>query len=208
MLDKGSTEVVETLRGMRYDPRPYSWRLPYQGVPHQTVSGLDNPNARTQARANFLDALGNEPTVITLLGEVDTGFVIWYRAKKYGACVAEMLSKAVTSYQRLIEKLAVNYRVLCISTPLPTLADGNAVCNRKQVNATQRERTELTLQFNQMMRAFWPDFIDLDKESLQDGLVHPRLLHKSKGDHHYNPHAYADMLIPHLWRSLEEKRVA
>ena len=48
-----------------------------------TVSGLDNPNSQTQAIHHFSDALASTSAtvIITLLGEVDTGFVIWYRAK-------------------------------------------------------------------------------------------------------------------------------
>src|SRR5687767_9103177 len=58
-----------------------------------TVSGLDNPNSKTQAAAHFENALlsSNPTRIITLLGEVDTGFVIWYRAKKYRQPVESLL---------------------------------------------------------------------------------------------------------------------
>ena len=49
-----------------------------------TVSGLVNPNSTTQALPRFRKAIKSSKakTTIVNLGEVDTGFVIWYRAQK------------------------------------------------------------------------------------------------------------------------------
>jgi len=46
-----------------------------------TVSGLKNPNPKTQALPIFLHGIKNSKaaTTIILIGEVDTGFVIWHR---------------------------------------------------------------------------------------------------------------------------------
>ena len=45
-----------------------------------TASGLENPNSKTQAFQQFDRALGTTRAkkVVVMLGEVDTGFVIWY----------------------------------------------------------------------------------------------------------------------------------
>lgn len=50
-----------------------------------TVSGLENPNSKTQALPLFLRHLSGSHAkkVIVMLGEVDTGFVLWYKAEKH-----------------------------------------------------------------------------------------------------------------------------
>jgi hypothetical protein len=48
------------------------------------VSGLENQNAVSKAMPQYLSALNTTTAdaVIVMLGEVDTGFVNWYRAQK------------------------------------------------------------------------------------------------------------------------------
>ncbi len=125
-----------------------------------TVSGLKNPNSTTQALPIFMNSLKNSAaaTTIVLLGEVDTGFVIWYRAEKYKTPVATMLDQAIENYKNLLLEISKKSRVICISTPLPTIPDKN-VCGdvanaRKDVKATQLQRTDLTIEFNKQMKEF------------------------------------------------------
>ena len=82
-----------------------------------TVSGLTNPNSQTQALPIFLDAIqkSKAPITIVLLGEVDTGFVIWHRAEKYKASISEMLKQAAQNYQDLLFKLSDKSQIICIS---------------------------------------------------------------------------------------------
>src|SRR4051794_28247820 len=71
-----------------------SYKFHVYSVPGATVSGLDNPNSKTNASNIFNEAIQNNSqinNVIFLLGEVDTGFVIWYRAQKYASKVEDML---------------------------------------------------------------------------------------------------------------------
>lgn len=174
-----------------------------------TASGLENPNTKTQAYPIFKEALKHSAAkkVIVMLGEVDTGFVIWYRAQKYQESVAAMADKAIASYSRFLLEVAERFGVVCISTPLPTIQDGNdwgEVANaRKEVSATQIERTNLTLQFNRQMQAFCMQHgishIMLDEVSLgEDGVVAEWLLNRDHSDHHYDPDAYARLLVESL----------
>ena len=64
-------------------------------------------------------------TVITLLGEVDTGFVIWYWAQKHSSSLAQSLKRAAKTYCRFIDKIAKKHSVICLSAPLPTISDDN-----------------------------------------------------------------------------------
>ena len=179
-----------------------------------TVSGLKNPNSKTQALPIFMNHINNSKakTAIVLLGEVDTGFVIWYRAEKYKTQVLEMLETAWTNYQQLLSELSRTHRVICISTPLPTIKDGQdwgEIANaRSDVEATQLQRTKLTIQFNSGMRGFCErnamTYLSFDEESIgQDGLVDSRLLNSNSNDHHYATSVYAEMIIHKLKKCIE-----
>jgi hypothetical protein len=179
-----------------------------------TVSGLENPNAATQAIPIFNSNIkkSRAKIVIVLLGEVDTGFVIWYRAEKYKTSVAKMLDMAVQNYMRFLHELSMRFRVICVSTPLPTIRDGQnwgEIANaRKDVQATLKQRTDLTIYFNEIIEKFCKNknikFIALDNKSLgRDGIVKPELLNTNPKDHHYNPETYSELLIQELKNIIE-----
>lgn len=175
-----------------------------------TISGLDNPNSKTGACERFREKLASTPEggrIILMLGEVDTGFVIWYRAEKHGEPVKAMLEKAIDNYIAFIDEVAVNHKPIVISTPLPTITDDNdwgEVANlRKEVSVSQAERTRLTLSFNASIKVCCSersiDYLDLDPESLgDDGLVRSSLLNDDKHDHHYAPKKHIALIVPKL----------
>jgi len=175
-----------------------------------TVSGLDNPNSKTGALETFrmkLETAPNGSRVIVMLGEVDTGFVIWYRAEKYGESVEAMLKKAIDNYSAFISEISTHHKPIVISTPLPTITDNNdwgEVANvRKEVSVDQFVRTRLTLKFNTAVKAWCLEhsvpYLDLDTESLgEDGLVTPMLLNHDHRDHHYDPKKHIRLIVPKL----------
>jgi len=174
-----------------------------------TASGLENPNTTTQAYPVFREAVRQSAAkqVIVMLGEVDTGFVIWYRAQKYQESVATMMDKAIASYSRFLSELNRNFEVVCISTPLPTIQDGNdwgEIANaRREVTASQVERTALTLEFNRIMQKFCLQndirYIMLDDLSIGDGgIVKAELLNSDCNNHHYDPDQYSRLLVEGL----------
>ena len=176
-----------------------------------TASGVDNPNSTTQARARFEAALSGKDfdAVLVSLGEVDTGFVIWFRAQTRGISVEESFEQTIQTYFSFLRELNVLTQLAVISTPLPTIVDdkdesfGEIANLRKEVQATQLERTELTLKFNQCVKCFCVQegitYLDFDLESVGgDGLVRPSLLNKDTSDHHYNERAYMRMIGPQL----------
>ena len=72
-----------------------------------TVSGLDNPHSKTDTLKIFRKKLKNSKKlnkIIFLIGEVDTGFVIWYRAEKYGASINKQI--VVNNEQELLSVLS------------------------------------------------------------------------------------------------------
>jgi hypothetical protein len=178
-----------------------------------TASGLENPNTKTQAYPIFKEALERSAAekVIVMLGEVDTGFVIWYRTQKYQESVAAMTDRAINSYSKFLFEVASRFNLVCISTPLPTIQDGNdwgGVANaRREVTATQLERTTLTLEFNQKMQAICKQhhisYVMLDDVCVgEDGKVKEALLNRNPNDHHYDPDAYSALLVERLKSTL------
>ncbi|RMG92897.1 MAG: SGNH/GDSL hydrolase family protein [Zetaproteobacteria bacterium] len=181
-----------------------------------TASGLENPNSKTQASHLLREPLYSKKRydqIFVNLGEVDVGFVIWYRAQKYQADVEVMMEMALENYQAYIREASQVAPVIVISVPLPTIADDNdwgEVANlRREVKASQRERTRLTLAFNRRMEEWCGhneiDYLGLDDCSLgEDGLIAPKLLNEDPADHHYNPEIYALMLRDRLLPLLDD----
>lgn len=179
-----------------------------------TVSGLDNPNSKTAAYETFRTRLRGThqgKPVIVMLGEVDTGFVIWYRAEKHGEMLETMLEKAVSNYCVLIREIANNYTPIVISTPLPTITDDNdwgEVANlRSEVSVSQQKRTQLTLKFNATIKAWCSKqgiaYLALDDESIgENGLVSENLLNNNPQNHHYDPKQHIRLIVPKLRRQL------
>lgn len=175
-----------------------------------TVSGLDNPNSKTQAYSVFKEkvlSLKKDSLVILMLGEVDTGFVIWYRCQLHGGTADEMLGKAILNYRELISLVNSNCRTMVISTPLPTISDdndwGDVADQRKTITASQFQRTELTLKFNQLIEEYCVSnditFVNLDADSLgENGLVAGHLVNDDPNDHHYKSGEHARLIIRNL----------
>lgn len=182
-----------------------------------TASGLKNPNSITQAYRIFRYALKKEryAKIVIHLGEVDTGYVIWYKHMKNPAdSVEALLQKTVETYTGFIADAARHAGVIVISTPLPTIGDGvpmGEVANlRKAVETPLAERTALTLKFNAMVREFCEtnaiDFIGLDDEVMDaDGMVKRSMRSKDPTDHHYDKQAYGAMVVRHLKARLKQE---
>ncbi|HTI16493.1 MAG TPA: hypothetical protein VL598_02380 [Trinickia sp.] len=184
-----------------------------------TISGLENPNSKTQAMPIFMGALSDSRAgiVIVLIGEVDTGFVIWYQAEKYSTHVDVMCDAAVRKYQKFLHLIGREKTIICISTPLPTIKDGSDwgdVANaRKEVKASQLDRTKLTVMFNEKMNEFCNEvgikYIMLDSDCLgADGLVHPDFVNDDPTDHHYDQGRYAQLILSCLTPIMERVGVS
>lgn len=182
-----------------------------------TVSGLENPNSATKAMPKYVEALDATlaETVVVMLGEVDTGFVIWYRAQKYETPVDDMLNLAIVNYQNFLSKISEKFKVICISTPLPTIQDdmqwGEVANLRKDVKATQAERTALTIRFNNAISCFCETrgitYISLDSQSVnQDGKLKQSLLNQNPLDHHYNPIEHTALISAPLLTALNDQQ--
>lgn len=188
------------------------YKLSVCSVGGATVSGLDNPNSQTQAVPAFKKAYQdvNPDVVIILLGEVDAGFVIWFRAQKYGESVSAMLEKATSNYETLLLSIRGKLKTIVISAPLPTIGDedskpiGDVANARREVKASQLERTKLTVSLNRKVESFsrehGVDYLNLDRQTLgENGIVDPLFLNKTLSDHHYDNSAYSRLIAKNLF---------
>lgn len=185
----------------------FQWQV--NAVVGATLSGLQNPNSKTQAGDILKKTLAeqNADVIVLCLGEVDTGFVIWFRSERDGIDVHRAAQQAIENYCALIEKCSSQAKVVVLSTPLPTLQDGSTAGSiakaRSSVNASQQERTELTCWFNNQIKIWCKQngisYVDLDRISKgSDGLVSASLRHPDPKNHHYNPKQYKKLLLQKL----------
>jgi hypothetical protein len=185
----------------------FDWQI--TEVVGATLSGLQNPRSKTQA-GNILKKALTEQTaevIVLCLGEVDTGFVIWFRSERDGIDIRQSAQRAIENYCSLIKECSSKAKVVVLSAPLPTLLDGSLISSiaqdRSSVKASQMERTELTCWFNNQIETWCKQqdihYVNLDNGSKgQDGLVSESLRHPDPKNHHYNPKHYQKLLLENL----------
>jgi len=177
-----------------------------------TAFGLGNPNSKTNSLRVFREWLVEIPSgriVLFLMGEVDAGFLVWFRSVKYQRDPYDCLKEAIERYIRFLEAIHLEHpRMIICSAPLPTIKDGQdigEVANaRKEVRVSQLERTKMTLEFNKRVKDWALDhgakYLDLDPLSYDSttGVVNAFLLNKNESDHHYDPAAFKEILVKTL----------
>jgi len=186
-------------------------------VPGATAIGMRNPNSMTDALGIFqraLDKRGPEVAIVVQIGEVDCGFVIWYRAAKYGVSVEAELEASVAALFGFVDanRAAGRSRWVVTGAVPPTIGDGQSwgeVANaRREVTASLAERTELTLRYNAMLAAAAAArgiaYVEITRDVLDPatGVVDPAFLNPDPTDHHLHPEKaarlWADRLAPVL----------
>ncbi|UQN28069.1 hypothetical protein [Brachybacterium kimchii] len=164
-----------------------------------TAVGMRNPNSKTDAIGRFrkwISDRSREAIVVFHLGEVDCGYVIWYRADKYDEPVELQMENSVEAYFEFIDELrGLGFRRIIITgATLPTITDddqvGEVVVKRSAITATQKQRTDLTLRYNEMLRREAVrrglPYVDIDEDVLDSktGVVDERMRNPNPEDHH------------------------
>jgi hypothetical protein len=197
------------------EKRPfYKYRFHVTRVGGATAQGMRNPNSKTNALAVFKEQAqkiaSKRSKVFLLLGEVDTGFVIWYRAQKYNEQVETQLNESVSAYFGFIDDLLkMGFKNITVfSASLPTIEDGQTwgeIANaRKEITATKKERTELTFRYNDMLKTECKKrgirYIGYDRDLTDPatGLIHERFKNTDPNNHHLDVDLYADLVFSKL----------
>jgi hypothetical protein len=176
-------------------------------VPGATASGLANPNSKTQAYPIFKNYLHRyvkkNDFVLLQLGEVDCGFIIWLKSNKKEVDSYETMKSTLATYIDFIDKSVkpITQKIIICSAILPTIADntdlGEVANLRKEVKASQLDRTEMTLVFNKGLKKYslqnYLFYLDLDSSLLDQTtkVICDEFLNLDKTDHHPNPEKIA-----------------
>lgn len=174
--------------------------------------GLANPRSKTNALhvfSNYIEGVQKDESVLFCLGEVDCGFVIWYRALKNNMSVEDQFELSIRNYQNLIMRAANRTSsILVLSTPLPTIFDGHewgeVAHARSDVKASIRERTDLSLRYNRALQDFTLKhgftYIDLQRHTLDldSTLISRKFLNSNPLDHHLDPVKIAPVIRQEL----------
>ena len=176
-----------------------------------TAQGAVNPNSKTNALGIFSEKIKNTPKadkVMIMLGEVDCGFVIWVRSKKYNISVDEQLQLSINNLTRFIETKVkscgyASNDIIVAGVILPTIKDNTnkQYLNgaRKEVDVSQAIRTQKTLEYNQQLQSmcsvYGYHYIDITQDLMgENGVINDEYLNENHTDHHLsNPKTY------HMW---------
>lgn len=168
-------------------------------VPGATIVGLRNPNSLTDAInvfRSFLKDKSRDSFVLTHLGEVDCGFVFWWRAMKYQESVDKQLQEGLDAYFHFINEMKSDgfYRLCVAGASIPTIGNGvdmSDVANkRSEIKVSLEERTQLTLRFNKelesMCKSLQVEYFDLTDVVLDKSLnvVSDFFRNSDSRDHH------------------------
>lgn len=190
-------------------------------VPGATAQGIVNPRSQTNALQAFQDRLQRAQswqTLIVQLGEVDCGFVIWYRAEKHISSVEQQFQISLDNYFQFLQNVKSQgfQTIIVLSVPLPTIKDqqnwGKVASERSAVKASQRDRTVLTLRYNaelaERCHANGYHFVDVTSEQLnpETGLIDSRFLAEDPLDHHLNNEVYGQYIARQLLPLLQRLR--
>ncbi|MGC6471075.1 MAG: hypothetical protein ACON4E_07400 [Flavobacteriales bacterium] len=201
---------VDVFWHMEHSPL-YFWRIiPKIKIVHgATATGLANPNSKTKAFNEFINyskKIRPDDYIVVQLGEVDCGFAIWYRAEKHGISVEEQTDLAVNNYSSIMDCFYEISGEKCYvsSAVLPTIKDnqefGEVANLRREVKASIKERTSLSLLFNKKIKAKTKEkgvgFIDLDLFLLdkKTNIIKDLFIHPDLTDHHLDPVPFSIIL--------------
>jgi len=199
---------VAVFRGLNSMPWIGRKRFRVVSVKGATAYGVGNPNSKTNALEVFMERLEGVPaerTIVFMMGEVDVGFLVWLRAKNKGVTAISCMEEAFDRYTSFLNNIKNEHpNIKLCSVPLPTISDGEAhgdVANaRSSVVSTQKDRTLMTLKFNEKLK-IWAsennvEYMDFDLYALDSNtnLVHHSLLNTDVSDHHYNNEAFYSLI--------------
>ena len=179
-----------------------------------TAQGAVNPNSKTQALSIFRENLerkknNNYDYVGVMLGEVDCGFLIWFRAKKYNKTVHEQIMLAVNNLEEFlkndVEKVFSRDKIVVVGATIPTIKDNTNKKflrgARKRVTASLRERIDCTFEYNKQLAIMAKKnnyrYFDISNETLdrENCCVFPQFLNREPYNHHFDSHAVAPIFV-------------
>ena len=184
-----------------------------------TAQGLANPRSKTNALLLFKEMIhlecNKKDELFFFLGEVDCGFVIWYRAKKHNETVEFQFDRSLKNYKEFLLSVKNDgYKnINIIETVLPTIFDGfegQIAHERNEVNASIKERTDLTKRYNRKLEEIANEnnfgFVRITKSIMhkKSGLIKISLLNDDKSNHHLSNIKFAPLIYKNILNVLDK----
>jgi hypothetical protein len=176
-----------------------------------TARGLRNPFSRTNALNIFrrrIELAASWQPLVFQLGEVDCGFLIWFRSEQEGDSIDAELERSVEGYLAFLTAVRASgfEQLFVLSAPLPTVEHDHEWVGpthaRRSIAVPQRDRTELTVRFNEEMAHHAGDyeFLDVSSATRDDatGLIKAEFVSEDATDHHLAAEPYSRVIAERL----------
>ena len=186
-----------------------------------TAQGSVNPNSNTNALNIFKAKLSelkhnNYEYVIINLGEVDCGFVIWYRKDKYNISIEDQLKITTDNLFNFINLEILpcfkSSKIIINGSVLPTIKDNTdkryLTGARSEINASQIDRTILTITYNNILRKYSSandhHYMDITNYILDNEtkVINTKFLNKNIYDHHLDNENSYNFWLSELFKIL------
>ena len=179
-----------------------------------TAQGAVNPNSKTDALNIFEKKIKNTNAdkILIMLGEVDCGFVIWVRAKRYNISVDEQVNICVNNLFSFIDNILMttNYKkedIIITGAVLPTIQDSTdkkyLSGARSEVDVSQIERTKKTIEYNNLLKKncdkYGYIYIEITGDIIsKEGIVKNEFLSTDPADHHLDNNKTCNLWLSKL----------
>jgi hypothetical protein len=183
------------------------------GVVHgATARGAINPNTKTNSLAIYKENLEKTKAdkIAIMLGEVDCGYLIWYKNKFEGLSVESQLKESLSKLSSFVKLHVRKYYqpedIILIASPPPTIEDNTdkkfLAGARASVDTPLRERMELTIEYNRRLKEIADRkgyrYIDIMDKVTEDFKVKREYRSEDPHDHHLNSKTTIDLWIEQI----------
>lgn len=179
-----------------------------------TARGAINPNTKTNALNIFKEHLKKDKAdrIIICLGEVDCGYLIWYKHKFDGLDPIEQMEESLNRLYAFVKAevlpLYKPSQIVLMGSIPPTIKDNTdkryLAGARSKVDTPLKDRIELTNLYNKRMKEIcnsegWK-CIDVTNEIVEaNGIdIKEHYLNANPFDHHLNPKSHLELILEHL----------
>lgn len=129
-----------------------------QGV----LKGHSKTNAYNIYMKKIQNTTKNYDKILIMLGEVDCGFVVYLRSKKYNISIQEQIDNCIHNLFGMIKQILNKYPyytnkdIIVCGVIIPTISDNADKkfmnLGRRQITESQFERTKLTIEYNNKLK--------------------------------------------------------